>query len=100
MEIIYDEFGNPIKRSKNLRGIREYVSKNSLFVISIDHLKSGEGNLWILFDDGSFYQTKFADFSVLKNFVRRWKNVYGTPLLINGIDVGEVSYDNVMLFWQ
>jgi hypothetical protein len=107
MHVIRDRDGNPIKTSRNLRGIREYVGKNLIRVLSVDPIKcqtlasvndtTGEGKLCILFDNGASYETTFASYSVLKSFVRRWRNVYGSPLCVNGKDCGTVSSNNPAL---
>jgi hypothetical protein len=97
MEVIRDQNGEPIRTSHNLRGIREYVSHNLIRVLAIDLIGKGEGKLMILFEGGASYETNFCDFDVLRDFVRRWRNVYGSPLLVNSSDCGIINYQNVML---
>ena len=94
---IRDRDGNVIGRSRNLRGIRRYVSSHLVKALAVDRVGNGEGKLLILFDDGSSYETNFASFSVLLGFVRRWRNVYGAPLRVNGQDAGTVSAQNMLL---
>jgi hypothetical protein len=84
MEYIRDADGHIIKRSNNLRGIREYVGHNIIRVLSIDRIGQWEGKLCILFENGASYETNFACFDVLKGFVQRWRNVAGCPLLVEG----------------
>ncbi len=96
--IIRDKNGNPIQSSRNLRGIRAYVSNHAIDTLAIDRLPSGEGKLMILFRDHSSYETNFADFTVLRDFVRRWRNVYGAPLMVNTQECGKVSYSNNYLY--
>lgn len=99
MPEIRDTDGNVVSRSRNLRGIRTYVSKttNLISVLSIDRLAHDEGKLMILFSNGDSYETNFASFDVLKGFVRRWRNVYGAPLRVNGYVSACVSKDNPRL---
>jgi hypothetical protein len=95
--VIRDRDGNVIQRSRNLRGIREYVGKNIIKTVAVDRVGQGEGQLSILFENGSSFQTNFASFSVLCWFVRGWRNAYGAPLLVNGEECGTVRYNNVAL---
>ncbi len=89
--------GNPVSTSRNLRGIRAYVGKHSIKVLAIDTIADGEGQLSILFENGNSFATNFASFTVLKEWVRNWRNVYGAPLLVNTVDCGTVSYRNPAL---
>lgn len=106
--VIRDAQGNIIQRSRNLAGIRRYVSNHAIAVIAIDrigeihkHPTSGrvysEGKLMILFRDRSSYETNFSCFSVLANIVRNWRNVYGAPIRVMGTNTGTVSYSNPTL---
>lgn len=100
MEVIRDKSGRIIQRSRNLRGIHEYVGKNLIKVLSISETGVAgylSGKLCILFDNGASYETNFADFNVLQDCVRRWRNVYGAPLMVNGKDCGKVEYNNPAL---
>lgn len=94
-EVIRNASGNVIARSANLAGIRRYVGKHIIKMMAIDRqLPSSAGTLLILFDNGSSFQTNFASHNILCDFVRRWRNVYGAPLLLDGLPSGKVSKDN------
>ena len=95
--IIRDSEGKAINTSRNLRGIRRYVGQNLIKVLSIDAIAKGEGKLMILFDNKASFETNFASFNVLRDQVRQWRNVYGAPLRVNGVDCGKVSKDNAAL---
>lgn len=97
MNHIRDTNGEIISSSKNLAGIRRYVSSHLIKILDISKVGQFEGQLSILFEDKSSYQTNFASFEVLRNFVRRWRNVYGAPLRVNGVDCGNVEYKNEAL---
>lgn len=97
MEVIRDKYGNPIKTSRNLRGIREYVSDHIIKFLAIHRIARGRGKLEILFEDKSSYETNFESYIVLKDFVRKWRNVYGSPLIVNGEEAGEVGFYNLDL---
>jgi hypothetical protein len=97
MEQILDRDGNVIQQSRNLRGIRKYVSNNLIQALAIDEIANGEGKLQILFEDGSNFETNFASWEVLKNFVRNWRNVYGAPFVVNCKKVGNVYYNHELL---
>ena len=93
METIRDRDGNAVQRSRNLAGIRRYVSTHIIERLAVDMTSNGCGMLSILFDNGCSFQTSFADYSGLTDLVRRWRNVLGSPLLVNGWPAGEVSKD-------
>lgn len=96
-EVIRDTDGKVIQRSRNLRGIREFVGKHLIKVVDISKIGTSEGKLCILFEDGYSFETNFASFQTLKETVRNWRNMYGAPLLINGISRGIVKVDNSFL---
>jgi hypothetical protein len=108
-EEIKDSQGNVIRRSNNLAGIRRYVSRNGITLLTIAQLPAdtkevysvhggrAEGKLTIEFDNGATYETCFADFSVLRDFVRKWRNAYGALLQVNGKDAGKVDSKNTAL---
>lgn len=93
--------GRIVNRSRNLAGIRRYVSNHLIQELHINAKADGQlsvnnsrGWLYIVFADGASYQTDFASFAVLKNFVRQWRNTYGASLWMNGCEAGKVSYNN------
>lgn len=99
MQVIRNAAGEVIHRSRNLQGIRRYVGHHAIKVMSVDPLgvstlaslkDVGGGKLCILFDDGSSFETNFASYAVLKDFVRRWRNAYGATLWVNGEDAGKL----------
>jgi hypothetical protein len=94
MLYILDKDGDIVSKSKNLRGIREYVSDNIIKILDISEIGISEGLLSIYFESGNSYQANFASFEVLKNFVRNWRNTYGARLLVNGIVSGKIEYNN------
>jgi hypothetical protein len=101
--------GDVVGTSRNLAGIRRLVSKKLIKELEIGRkeVMLGEGTpksevvsdgiLRILFTDGTRYATDFASYSVLKNFVRQWRNVYGAPLIVEGVPRGKVDYKNEAL---
>lgn len=97
MNYIRDKNGDVIQSSRNLRGIKGYVSKNLIKQMDISEISEGEGKLSILFENGASYETNFAGYSVLRDHVRRWQNVYGAKLSVNGADCGIVEKDNPSL---
>jgi hypothetical protein len=98
---VRDRDGKPISRgSKNLAGIRRYVSKgHRIKVIALDRIgQTGlEGKLCILFENGCSYETNFASFAVLCGWVGRWVSAYGSPLRVEGQDAGLVERGNPYL---
>lgn len=95
METIRDKNGDIIQQSRNLAGIRRYVGKNLIKTLDVCLLDGeGTGQLSILFDNACSFQTNFASYQILCNFVRNWRNVYGAPLSINGVASGKVCKSN------
>jgi hypothetical protein len=91
---IRDRDGNVISKSRNLAGIRRYVGGHTaplIKVLDISEIGAGEGKLCILFENRCSFETNFCSYSVLKGFVRRWRNIYGSPLTVNGQPAGIVS---------
>lgn len=89
--------GKVIGRSRNLAGIRRYVGNHLIVRLAVDRItvcNYWEGRLHITFDNGATFETRFADYGVLLGFVRRWRNVYGAPLVVNGRVAGRVEYRN------
>jgi hypothetical protein len=93
--IIRDKEGDPVYSSRNLRGLRDFIGKGNLIkVVAIDLLEHQEGLLSVLFENGYSCQVNFASFFVLKNTVRNWRNMYGAPLVVNGVEHGSIEYKN------
>lgn len=98
MEVIRGPDGKVVSQSQNLRGIRRYIGCHTVSKLDVSQIGDGtEGQLSILFENGNSFQTEFGAWSVLKHFVRHWRNVYGTPLSVNGKDCGKVQYKNPAL---
>lgn len=100
MMYVYKD-GEVVQHSRNLRGIRRYVATHIIKELHIAPKNDGQlscnnsrGWLYIVFDNGATFQTDFASYGVLKNFVRQWRNVYGAPLWMAGHLVGVVSKTN------
>jgi hypothetical protein len=101
--------GVAVKRSRNLRGLREWVSRLqdgcTVGRVSIYHNSTWKGSgvlrvewhyhrlLCVRF----YCQVPFASYAVLCNSLREWRNLYGVELFINGKRSGFVAYDNAEL---
>ena len=94
---IWNRFGNVVSRSRNMRGIRQAVGREVVNFVAIDRRPRGEGNLFIEFSNMNWFKTDFASFDVLKDAVRRWRNLYGALLLVDGKVSGKVGYRNPAL---
>lgn len=80
------------------RGIRRAVGKNSVRLVDISKTHDNGGQLYILFDNGDEFVTKFASYRVLASVVRRWRNLFGCELVIQGgIAAGKVGHNNPRL---
>ncbi len=74
-----------ISSSRNLRGIRRHLQWYNVRFVDISRVGMGKGQLSILFDNGDTFQCNFASFSVLKETIRNWRNLYGVRLLVDGV---------------
>ncbi len=89
--------GITLQRSHNLRSIRTLAGKVTFEGISVRHAQSGGAYLDMQIAEGNgrwskaTYHTDFASFTVLIDFLSRWRNVYGTPLFIDGTRYGLVT---------
>lgn len=97
MLCIIDQSGKVVSRSRNLRGIREHAGKHVIERVEISRVGQWGGLIKIYFVNGWFFQTKYADYSILRNSVRNWRNLYGANLFIEGTPCGTVSYHNPRL---
>jgi len=96
--VIRDKDGQVISKSKNLSGIRQYSLQHAAKVVSINKLSEfPDGKLCILFHNSSSFEVVFGSFQILKNFVHRWRAIYGAKLLVNGIERGFIDSDNKYL---
>lgn len=95
MQVIRDIDGNPIRVSRNLRGIRRYAGKHACKSIDASPIgQEGEGLLSMIFENGCTFQTRFASFAVLMYTLNNWRNLYGTPIRIRGDYWGILGKDN------
>ena len=92
---ILDNDHNIVSKSKNLRGIRTFSSKHAIAIVELNSfLIDNSGRLTVRFDGGFYAIADFASFTVLKRFVRRWRNAQGAALLIDGNRRGVVTPTN------
>ena len=97
MNIIRNSDGSVLQQSRNLSGIRRYVSNHSIKVLAVDEIEHGAGKLSILFNDGSSFEVNFGNYDTLLLFISRWRNVYGASLLVNGVDSGVITKNHPAL---
>lgn len=106
-EVIRDRDGKVIQRSRNLAGIRRYVCRNLIRWIKLSHYDNSvrpvipgigaPSRMFIEFDNGATFETHFADWTILCDWVRRWQSAYGAPLMIDGRHCDVVRKDNADL---
>lgn len=94
---ITDRDGNVIRRSRNMRGVRNYTGRQPVSRVNIWSTPGEAGGLEIIFQDGSRYRTRFESFSTLKWTLRNWRNLYGAPLFIEDRPAGQVRFQNASL---
>lgn len=90
--------GRIIQQSRNLAGIRRYVGTHLIQRLSITEYQDRSAQLYIEFEDGASFRSAFCSAAVLREFVRRWRNVYGATLWMNDRDAGKITWDNPNLF--
>lgn len=92
--------GDKTREHTNLAAIRRYVGKHPPDTIELTENLTPladvdwSGKLLLRFDDGKMYVAEFASFAIMLGWVRRWRNVYGRPLYINGVTIGAVSFEH------
>jgi len=94
--VIYGAGGHVVRRSRNLAGLREHCGKYVAQEVAVTKHADGTALLFVLFANGDWCETTFASYSVLKYVLRKWRNLYGTPLRING-EWGTVSNSDARL---
>jgi hypothetical protein len=97
MHFILNKDGETIRRSRNLRGLREHARKHLVESIKIYRLADERGQLNVYFSNGDHFTTAFASFGVLCGWIRTWRNAYGAELWVNGGTFGKVERDNNIL---
>lgn len=82
--IVFMPDGSTVNRSRNLAGIRRYVSRNIVNRIVLTKRTTlgaySIGALSIYFDNGAQYHAGFASYEVLERFVSNWRNVRGVSI--------------------
>lgn len=94
---VYNATGVPVRRSRNLRGLRQHIAHNLVDRVSIYPISGGQGVLEVMFANGDVHRGQWADFGMIKNSLRNWRNLYGAPLFINGAPAGQVRWNNERL---
>jgi len=89
---ITGKFEHVIYRSVSIRGIRAFVSNNVPTLVDIKKGYKGRGVLTIDFEGGTQFETILPSYEELKETVRNWRSLYGTPLTVDGVDKGEQVY--------
>lgn len=70
-----------IHRSSNLRGLRRYLTMHPAKYVHLHAYEDNSALLEVMFYNGAFSNVPFADFSVLKDVVSRWKNLKGAAVI-------------------
>ncbi len=86
MVIIRDTNGNPVRTSRNLRGLIAHFNRQPVDVVAIDRLADGSGKLMVLFSNRDTCETTFASYTVLAEWIRSRRNLRGCKLRDNGTD--------------
>ena len=94
---IYDPEGRLVSMSRNLVGIKSYVSKNPVRYVEIQQFEHDEGGIKIVFQNGYYWLGRWADYTVVKWALRNWRNLAGAELRMNGKSVGKIGYRNPAL---
>ena len=81
-----------VGQSKNLRGIRR--RKNRLAQFMLSHRPNGRGEFCIEWVDGAHAIAYFAHYSVMCDWIRRWRKAQGARLIVQGVYVGKVHKNN------
>jgi hypothetical protein len=83
-EHIHDKYNTIIRRSRNLRGFHDHL-RTAGPIEYIDTTRIGdEGKLKVVWENGDWYETTFASYSVLILYIQRKHSLKGTPFSING----------------
>ena len=99
MNYIYDEDGNIIRKSHNLRGIRDHSGRVQVEKVTIVKLSDDvlwEAILLVHYTNGDNASVAFTSWHVLKSWVSRWRNAYGAKLEL--VDAASVTDGGVVLF--
>jgi hypothetical protein len=86
--------GKILNRSRNLAGIRRYVSKDPITTIELHHRPDSKGVLKLTLYSGATFETDFQSYQVMKDFVTRWRNAHGVPVKVFDSFGKEIGYSH------
>ena len=90
--------GKIIGRSRNLRGLRARCGTHLVHTVSIMHgPHESMGVLAVIFEDGACCRAEWASYDVLCYALLNWRNLYGSRLLVDGLEIEAVSNRNQYL---
>jgi hypothetical protein len=82
--VIVSPDGKVLNQSRNLAGVRRYATKHLVKKVVLERgggdAFTGGGTLNVYFDNGAEFHGGFASYTVMENFVDRWRNVKGVPV--------------------
>lgn len=95
--LIYDPDGRVVRRSRNLRGLREHAAKQPVRTVALGTLPDGRGRLLVVFANGDRCEETFACPAALRQFVQNWRKAHGAQLLVEGEDEGALERNHPAL---
>lgn len=90
-EYVRDSYGRVVSQSRNLAGVHRYAASHPARRVTVAKLEGGGGVLWIDFENGAAFTTRFASYSVMAEHIRDWKALRGVPLYYMDKPMGKVG---------
>ena len=83
--------GQVIRRSKNLRGMRDYARVSPVKRVGLLPDGDTRGQLWVCYADGADCKADFASYHIMVDFVRNRRSWRGAEIFHYGGDVGYLT---------
>ena len=91
IEVFNRDRSQRLQKGRNLRIVRERVSKVGASQVHIFRTCDGGGQLQINFTDESYTVVNFASYNVLCLTLMNWRNLRGVELWSHGVLVGLIG---------
>jgi len=82
---IVADSGDVVRRSRNLRGLLRHLTEHSVKSVDLSDIAGGRGVVSVLFMNGDYSQSVFADFSVMIGWCLSRRSLQCSHLTLNGL---------------
>lgn len=90
--------GKVIRKSKNLRGLRDYARISKVLHVKLTPYgyKKLNGHLKVVYADGAASEAHFASYHIMVDWVRNRRSWYNAHIAYNGENLGYLTKPGVI----